>query len=399
MAPNDESEVRKQMRERFWRRVQEVIGVLPVRVMGLLDLFNLSASQNIADAKTDWVKIVEKEVKEKGDKMFDYAVEQGFTRSKRDVFGLDHNNLGAFSLLAAEKVSINDIQKLIQQNGIRTYITASPARGTNRRVQANSSAGALTPAQQKKILLDKLANYYRKHRVGISSSFFVDLAVETVQESVQCAVVSVPCPKCDTKVMCTRNGNTWMTSNYYQHGRTHSRREAEVRSSQRGTSRRSPRLRNRRRRSSTVEPANEERESGESSQDSPTLVSTTEERGESTKQQQNLTASGDEDKERGEDASPQGRIVEQAAAGQSSIVVDHIAEQAAAGSGDGAGESSIVVDLIVEQTAGSGDGAGQSSKKKSVTELIDQFSGEGMSSHSFQKSSGRILRSRNTSEN
>lgn len=54
------AEERGQIKERFWKRVQKVIGLVPHRVMALLDMFDLSASQVIAEASVEWPKLIDR---------------------------------------------------------------------------------------------------------------------------------------------------------------------------------------------------------------------------------------------------------------------------------------------------------------------------------------------------
>lgn len=365
-----DSEERRQTVTRFWDRVQEVLGLLPLRVMGLLDLFELSASQIIANAETDWAACIEKEVKAKGDAMFENAVRRGFTRQKCDVFGLEHSDLGTFSLFPGEKVAIEDLRKLIQANGIRSYITDSSVQPVRRRGAGTIQADVVpTPGQLKKILLYKLANYYRKHRsLGINGNFFLNLPVVTLSEANNKMTVRVPCVKCDQPPKCDYNGTSWLTNNYYQHVRTHLRREAEARSSRRSGARRLRRPGRRRsnipgtgqRRRLTSGSVNQEAEGGEEDlQGAPTPVHTDEERDEqsptlnASRDQPTQSVPSDTDRERCEDAQQEASSEE---------------------------PRDSVEDRSAGQAAGSGGGGGcQSSSRKSVTELIEQFSGEGTS--------------------
>lgn len=359
---------RKQMVERFWGRVQQVIGLVPMRVIGLLDLFELSASQAIANEDVDWAHCIEEQVKENGTAMYEEAKRRGFTRPKIDVFGLQYNNLGAFRLLPAEKVSINDVRKLIQDNGIRSYITASPERGTRYR---GTSAGTANPAavacasdHLKRPLLEKLAAYYAKRKnLGINRNFFDDLPVLILSESENQSIVRVPCQKCNHQPICTRNGANWTLSNYFQHVRTHLKRVAEVRSSR--TSIGSGRIggpgRSRRRnpgmmrRSVSVEPVIEE--SGESTPPLSTPVHT-----------------------------------------DAEDVQHDVSSRELSDFGDGSVEE--LADSCTEQTDGGHVDVIASCSKKSVSDLIQQFSGAVEStSRDHHGEQVRVLRSNTTSEN
>lgn len=348
-----DSDERREVVKRFWCRVQKVIGLVPRRVMGLLDLFEMSASQLIAKAETDWATCIEAEVKAKGGEMFDDAVKRGFTRTKSEVFGLQQNELDKFKLLDSEKASIDDLRKLIQDNGVRSYIIESPARATRRGAPtAQQSNVVLTSGQLKQILLDKLACYYRKRKsLGINSNFFVDVQVVTESESENQAKVRVPCPKCNQKPGCTRNGNTWLTNNYYQHVRTHIAR----RSTRPGrASRRNSGVDNRRRSGQhrSVAAGSVTEEDGEDGPRASSPVDTDEDRGEEVRQG---TSSEGTSASRSAQVPPAPSVTD--------------AER---------GENSVE-DRGVEKAAGSG--SGQSRRHKSVTELVLQFSGEGTSQH------------------
>lgn len=342
--------------------------------MGLLDLLEMSASQLIARAETDWTACIETRIKANGDAMFEDAKMRGFTRTKSEVFGLHHDCLGTFQLFDHEKASIEDIRKLIQDNGIRSYIDNSPVRASR---QPNPPGGVLTSGQLKQILLDKLACYYRKHKnLGISSNFFVNLQV---QESENQAMVRVPCPKCDQRPGCTRNGNTWVTNNYYQHVRTHLRKEVEVRSSRRsgrfgGPSRRTSGVGTRSRglrRSLAGRSVNEDGGDEESDEEV---------------QQEASPEEVSDAVQAGTSQDPQAQSAPAATAGKSGEGAQHGApsrEEQAAGSGDGGSQLRV-------QAAGSGDGDSQTRRTKSVSELVMQFS---------EGTSQRSSRSKDTSEN
>lgn len=379
-----DSDERREVVKRFWGRVEKVVGLVPRRVMGLLDLLEMSASQLIARAGTDWAACIETRIKANGEAMFEAAKERGFTRTKSEVFGLHHDSLGTFELYDYEKASIEDIRKLIQDNGIRSYINESPVRVTR---QPNPPSGILTPGQSKQMLLDKLAGYYRSRKnLGISSNFFVNLQV---QESENQAIVRVPCPKCNQKPGCTRSGNTWLTNNYYQHVRTHLRKELEVRSSRRsgrfgGPSRRPSGVGTRQRglrRSLTSQSMNEDGEDEESDEGvqqgaSPEEVSdAVAGRSSQGSQAQSVTA---------DTAGKSGESAQQGASSREGIgSVEGLNEEQAAGSGDDGGQPR-------EQAADNGEGDSQPTRKKSVNELVRQFS-EGTSRHPS--------RSKDTSEN
>lgn len=380
---------RKELMTRFWSRVTKAIGLVPIRVMGLLDLFELSASQGIADTEMDWACHIETQVKARGDEMFQIAVNWGFTRSKYDVFGLEHNDVSTFSLLPAERICINNIRKLIQDNGIRSYI-ATPVRATRRREPCADQPNFLdvvpTSGQLKQMLLEKLAGYYRKRKnLGINGNLFADLSVVTVSESENQETVRVPCVKCNHRPTCSRNGTVWLANNYYQHVRIHLRKEAEVRSSRRSTGRVGrPGGPSRRASGVNTRSATEQRErvdeDAESGEDQSTLVDRDVER--ESQQSPSLTASSD----------PHAQ----------SIPLDTDGDDDAQPDASSGVQRGSVADGTEEQAAGSGDGGCQPGRKKSVSELVQQFSGEGTSNRYKQgteQSEQRCLRSREPSEN
>lgn len=218
------AEERGQIKERFWKRVQKVIGLVPHRVMALLDMFDLSASQVIAEASVEWPKLIEDDIRKSGVEIFDDAVSRGLARSKYDVFGRQQNDLATFSLHAAEEVSINNVGKLIQKYGIRQFIEGSPVLARRCQEIGTDQVNPIAD-DSKKMLLEKLANYYRQHEeCGVDPDYFVDLPVLTISNTGDQATVRVTCAVCKkTRPMCKRSGGNWVTNNYYQHVRTHLR--------------------------------------------------------------------------------------------------------------------------------------------------------------------------------
>lgn len=222
-------EARKRTVERFWQRVENLIGLVPMRAKALLDLFGLTASIALGDTKRVWTKLIEEEIQKHGDSMFEEARSEGFTYSRQEVFGSQQNMLEKYELRPALASSIESVQKLIQEEGIRALIAESPvAQSRRRQAGAGAGAGANEASEEfKKPLLEQIANYYETHPgLGIRSSVFANLSVSILSESGTDAAARVPCVKCRRMIKCTRSDNNWLTGNYYQHVRLHRRQLA-----------------------------------------------------------------------------------------------------------------------------------------------------------------------------
>lgn len=369
-----DSDETREVVKRFWCRVQKEIGPIPLRVRGLLDLLEISATRFLGSRKTDWSKLIQERIQKKGNVLFNAAKKRGFTRTRSEVFGPEHHDLGKFELGGEEVEAIEDVSRLIQTNGIRPYIAESPVRavvaGSSGSIpaQPNQSNVVLNSGQLKQILLEKLASYYRKRRnLGISSSFFKDLQLSTESELEDRAMVRVPCPKCNHKPGCTRNGNTWVTNNYYQHVRTHIRKESEARSARRSQRHGGP---------SRLTRAAQRR----------SLLSGP-----------NLREASTDTDEEGDEESQHGESSEEVIDGvENSATLDPQAQSAMSGTDANRGEDGqqpgtsrevlgSVVDRTAEQGAGSGDGGDQPSGRLSVNALVAQFS-EGTKVQSRRKS-------------
>lgn len=236
------------MVDRFWERVQMYTGVIPHRAMALLDLFELSASLTLADPISEWPECMEAQIKLCGDTMFEEARSQGLTHTRSELFGRHENDLAHYVMQPVVASAIRVVRKLIQQHGIRTFITESPAQATRRRQTGNEQEcviGAEASDEIKRPLLDQIANYYETHNeLGIRRNMIANLSVCILEESPTQMTVRVQCVKCRRKPKCTRNEANWLTGNYYQHVRTHLKNDATVEDDQP-----TPTRRNRKRRS------------------------------------------------------------------------------------------------------------------------------------------------------
>lgn len=256
------------MVQRFWDRVGRIIGVIPRRVIALLDLFELSASIVIANQEQDWAATIERVVVDQGNLLYDEAVERGFKRTKFDVFGRHMDDLRKFALLESEKYAIKRVKDLVMERGIHSLISSSSEmprvrRRTTTITDATQEAGA--SHEIKKPLLEQLARYYMTNKdLGIKGDAFKDLPVTIESQEDEKLTVRVKCIECQHAPRCVRTGSTWGASNYFQHVRKvhidkreamRRRRSLRVRPNQVGTPRilRSGRNLNKRRSRITAE--------------------------------------------------------------------------------------------------------------------------------------------------
>lgn len=218
----DDQNKRDEMVQRFWDRVGGIIGVIPRRVIALLDLFELSASIVIANKEQDWADTIQTAVVDQGAVLYDEAVGRGFKRSKFEVFGRHMNDLRKFALLASEKCAIARVKDLVLERGIHSLISGPSEVPRVRRRTTITDASDMADASDeiKKPLLEQLARYYSINKdLGVKGDAFKDLLVTIESQEDEKLVVRVKCIECQQAPRCVRTGSTWAASNYFQHVR------------------------------------------------------------------------------------------------------------------------------------------------------------------------------------
>lgn len=199
--------------ERFWQRMQEAVGVIPVRVIAFLDLLQLSASNGLTEER-DWGTSVYDDINNEGTALFDEAVQFGIMkRSRFEVFGRHADNMQEFRLTGAESAAINAIANMVRERGIMYFIgeeqpPALPVDGPP----------APSEVELQATLSRRLNDYFnsKPEYFGINAfdNVRLNLAPEQPPNEIK---VQVECVRCPHRLRCTKVGPNWHVSNYVAH--------------------------------------------------------------------------------------------------------------------------------------------------------------------------------------
>lgn len=212
--------------ERFWQRMMEVVGIVPFRVIGLMDLLQLSASQALATDK-DWGALVLQDIRNDGERIFEEACKRELAThdQKYNIFGRHENDLKNFELTSPEMTSINAIARTVQVHGILCFIGETeegPGRSQVARSARPAVAGNVTsvPVEVKTSLITRLSEYYKNHvELNIRPNAFDNLPMSIEWQDGENIRVKPKCVRCAQTIGCTKMGNKWNISNYTQHVR------------------------------------------------------------------------------------------------------------------------------------------------------------------------------------
>lgn len=212
--------------ERFWQRMMKVVGVIPIRVIGLMDLLQLSASEALA-TDNDWGTSVLEDIRNDGEGIFEEACKRGLVTNgeKYDIFGRHENDLRNFRLTGSEMSSINAIAKMVQVHGILHFIDETeegPGRSQVARSARPTVAGNATsvPVEVKTSLITRLSEYYKNHvEFNFRPNAFDNLPMSLEWQDGENIRVKPKCVRCAQTIGCTKMGNKWNISNYTQHVR------------------------------------------------------------------------------------------------------------------------------------------------------------------------------------
>lgn len=209
--------------ERFWQRMTEVVGVIPIRVIGLLDLLQLSASEGLATNK-DWGAQVMDDIRNDGEGIFEEACNRRIVNraNKYDIFGRHESDLKSFRLTGSEMGSINAIAKMVQEHGILHFIgeTEGSGRLLGTRSVRPAVAGKNTPVpvEIKTALITRLSEYYEKRpNFNIRPNAFDNLPMHIESQAGEEMKIQAKCVRCSRTIKCTQMGLRWNISNYAQH--------------------------------------------------------------------------------------------------------------------------------------------------------------------------------------
>lgn len=200
--------------------MQEAVGVIPERVIGLMDLLELSASDALTMDR-DWGASVYDDIKAEGLDLFDEASRRGrlpCDRTKFSIFGRHENNMDNFRLTGAETSSINAIARMVRDRGIMYFI--GEEEGT---IPATRPVvfidGPLNPfqAELQASLGGRLNDYFNSRPEYFGLNAFDNVRLRIEQQRSNRVKVQVQCVRCANSIGCTRYGNIWHISNYTQH--------------------------------------------------------------------------------------------------------------------------------------------------------------------------------------
>lgn len=214
---------KREIVDRFWQRMGKLIGIIPWRVISIMDLLELSGSDALAEVK-DWGTAINATIQAEGQAIYDEGIERKtVTVSKFDIFGRHATSLDKFELTAGEKSTIQRIAKSVQENGILRFIHGNEANheaGQEHIPEVDDIvAPIVTPAEIQKSLIKRLATYYgTRPGTGIKMDDFNNLAVRITEQAPNRVAVKADCVlKCGRSVVCIQTGRTWAVSNYVQH--------------------------------------------------------------------------------------------------------------------------------------------------------------------------------------
>lgn len=212
--------------ERFWQRMTEAVGVIPIRVIGLLDLLQLSASEGLATNK-DWGAQVLEDIVNDGEAIFEEACQRELVNrdNKYAIFGRHENDLNNFRLTGSEMSSINAIAKMVQRYGILHFIgemEVGPGRLQAPRPVRPAAAvnGTPVPVEIKTALIKRLSEYYKKHReCNVRPNVFDNIPMHIDSQDAEEMKIKVKCVRCSQTIKCTKKREKFIISNYTQHVR------------------------------------------------------------------------------------------------------------------------------------------------------------------------------------
>lgn len=206
--------------ERFWQRMQKTIGVVPKRVIALMDLLELSTTDALTMDR-DWGATIYNDIKAEGLELFDEAMRRGILprdRTKYDVFGRHENNMANFRLTGTETSMINSIARAARDYGIMYFI--GEEEGTipaTRPVVFRDGPPNPFQAELQASLGGRLNNYFNSRPEYFGLNAFDNARVRIEQQRPNRVKVKVQCVRCAKGIGCTRVGNIWHISNYTQH--------------------------------------------------------------------------------------------------------------------------------------------------------------------------------------
>lgn len=210
--PNAEDN-RRIIVERFWQRMREAVGVIPVRVIGFMDLLQLSASNGLTEVR-DWGASVYNDISEEGMALFDEAVLRGsMTRSRFEVFGRHENNMQDFRLTSAETSSINAIATMVRERGIMYFI------GEGEPTLPVDAPPTPSLAELQASLSRRLNDYFNAKPEYFGRNAFNNVRINVTPDQPPDQIkVRLRCVGCPYSIGCTKVGNkNWHISNYTAH--------------------------------------------------------------------------------------------------------------------------------------------------------------------------------------
>lgn len=208
--------------ERFWKRMRKLVGIIPKRVINIMNLLELSGSDALA-TEIDWGASVERTVLTQGAGIYDEALQRNpATLSKDKIFGRHGADLSQFELTDGEKSLINRIARRVQERGILCFIHDTGDAAGEQIPPADDSRIVIpmpTLPAIRQSLLARLSTYYgTRPSCGIHMRDFDNLRVDILQQEPGKVTVNAQCVlKCGKGVKCTQTGSTWAVSNYIQH--------------------------------------------------------------------------------------------------------------------------------------------------------------------------------------
>lgn len=214
-----DEENRKIIERRFWQRMQAMIGLMPGRVIAIMNFLGLSACNSLATER-DWGALVVADIRQFGKGFFDEAVNSGkcARTDQSKIFGPHKDDFEHFALSSAEETSINAVARAVQERGILYFIceeqvTVRPSQ------TVHLPAGPRTPSQNaaQPSLAARLNAYFNTKPEYFGPNAFDDVRVTIIEEALNIVKVYARCIGCQTSLRCTRTNNIWHISNFVQH--------------------------------------------------------------------------------------------------------------------------------------------------------------------------------------
>lgn len=215
-------EANRQRSARFWQRMQMLVGVIPFRVIGVMDLLQLSGSSALEADEEDWVTSLTTWLQDDGEEIFAEACRRGLVTAdqKFDIFGRHANDLRQFKLTPPERRSMISIAGMVRNHGILHFIreTAEEPQAPPTRRSTVPANDPLVPGEVKASLIKRLSAYF-KNRVefNIRPQAFDNLPMSIEWQTGENMRVQAKCVQCTKTIGCTKTGAKWAISNYTQH--------------------------------------------------------------------------------------------------------------------------------------------------------------------------------------